>query len=164
VVSIAGDGGFMSGIQELAAAVQHDLGVVAVVFNNDAFGNVLLDQKRLYEGRDVGARLHNPDFAVVAEAFGAAGYAVRSPEELEVTLAKAITAGRPAVIEVKTSIGDHGRDTLEVPDAGGGTPRRYASGSTASGPSARAVITIAWCRGRMKSISSSRLTAVLTAI
>jgi acetolactate synthase-1/2/3 large subunit len=106
VVSIAGDGGFMFGIQELAAAMQYNLGVVAVVFNNSAFGNVLLDQQRLYEGRDVGARLHNPDFAAVAEAFGAAGYTVRSPEALEATLTKALADGRPAVIEVKTTIGE----------------------------------------------------------
>lgn len=106
VVSIAGDGGFMFGIAELAAAVQHDLGVVAVVFNNNAFGNVLLDQQRRYEGRDVGARLHNPDFAAAAEAFGAAGYRVRTPEALEVTLTKALADGRPAVIEVKTTLGE----------------------------------------------------------
>lgn len=105
VVSIAGDGGFMFGIGELATAVQHELGVVAVVFNNGAFGNVLLDQQRRYEGREVGARLHNPDFAAVAGAFGAAGYAVRSPEALEVALTKALADGRPAVIEVKTTIG-----------------------------------------------------------
>ncbi len=106
VVSIAGDGGFMFGIADLATAVQHDLGVVAVVFNNNAFGNVLLDQQRRYEGREVGARLHNPDFAAAAEAFGAAGYSVRTPEALEATLTKALTDGRPAVIEVKTTIGE----------------------------------------------------------
>jgi acetolactate synthase I/II/III large subunit len=105
VVSISGDGGFGFGLGELATAVQYDLGVVAVVFNNNAFGNVLLDQQRLYAGRDVGARLHNPDFAAVAEAFGAAGYCVRSPDALGHALAKALAAGRPAVIEVKTTIG-----------------------------------------------------------
>jgi acetolactate synthase I/II/III large subunit len=105
VVSIAGDGGFMFGIGELAAAVQYDLAVVAVVFNNNAFGNVLLDQERLYEGRQVGARLRNPDFAAVAEAFGAAGYSVRTPEALEAALTKALADGRPAVIEVQTGLG-----------------------------------------------------------
>jgi acetolactate synthase I/II/III large subunit len=105
VVSIAGDGGFMFGIGELATAVQHDLGVVAVVFNNGAFGNVLLDQRRLYEGREVGARLHNPDFAVVAEAFGAAGYRAGSPETLQAALTKALADGRPAVIEVTAGLG-----------------------------------------------------------
>ncbi len=105
VVSIAGDGGFGFGIGELAAAVQYNLGVVAVIFNNDAFGNVLLDQQRLYAGREVGARLHNPDFAAVAEAFGAAGYRVRSPDALAHALTKALADGRPTVIEVKTTIG-----------------------------------------------------------
>ena len=105
VVSIAGDGGFMFGIGELATAVQHDLGVVAVVFNNGAFGNVLLDQRRLYEGREVGARLRNPDFAAVAEAFGAAGYRAGSPEALQAALTKALADGRPAVIEVAAELG-----------------------------------------------------------
>lgn len=105
VVSIAGDGGFMFGIGELAAAVQQGLGVVAVVFNNNAFGNVLLDQNRMYEGRDVGARLRNPDFAAVAEAFGAAGYRVRTPEALEISLTKALADSRPAVIEVQAELG-----------------------------------------------------------
>jgi acetolactate synthase-1/2/3 large subunit len=105
VVSVAGDGGFMFGIQELATAVQHDLGVVAVVFNNSAYGNVLLDQLRLFEGRELGARLRNPDFAAVAEAFGAAGYHADTPEALETTLTKALADNRPAVIEVKTDLG-----------------------------------------------------------
>jgi acetolactate synthase I/II/III large subunit len=105
VVSVSGDGGFMFGIAELATAVQFNLGVVAVVFNNEAFGNVLLDQQRLFDGRDVGARLHNPDFVAVAEAFGAAGYRASSPQELESMLAKALAEGHPAVIEVKTTLG-----------------------------------------------------------
>ena len=105
VVSIAGDGGFMFGLGELATAVQHGLGVVAVVFNNNAFGNVLLDQQRRYQGRDVGARLHNPDFAAVAQAFGAAGYSVLTPAALQEALTKALADGHPAVIEVKTELG-----------------------------------------------------------
>ena len=62
VVSIAGDGGFMFGIAELATAVQHDLGVVAVVFNNNAFGNVLLDQQRLLRGPGGGRAAAQPRF------------------------------------------------------------------------------------------------------
>jgi acetolactate synthase-1/2/3 large subunit len=106
VVSVSGDGGFAFCLAELATAVQYNLGVVAVVFNNEAFGNVLLDQQRLFDGRDVGSRLRNPDFAAVARAFGAAGYTVQSPQELETTLAKAIAEATPAVIEVKTTIGN----------------------------------------------------------
>lgn len=105
MVSVSGDGGFAFGLAELATAVQYNLGVVAVVFNNEAFGNVLLDQQRLFEGREVGSRLRNPDFAALAQTFGAAGYTVRSPEELHKTLTKALSDPGPAVIEVKTTIG-----------------------------------------------------------
>ena len=70
VVSITGDGGFMFGVQELAAAVQHDINLVTVVFNNNAFGNVLRDQKRKFRGA-MGSELRNPDFVKLAESFGA---------------------------------------------------------------------------------------------
>lgn len=106
VVSVSGDGGFGFGLAELATAVQYNLGVVAVVFNNEAFGNVLLDQQRLFDGGDFGARLRNPDFVALAQAFGAAGYTVRAPQELESVLVKALADGAPAVIEVKTTLGN----------------------------------------------------------
>ncbi|MGW2541176.1 thiamine pyrophosphate-dependent enzyme [Kitasatospora sp. NPDC001574] len=99
VVSVTGDGGFLFGVQELATAVQHDIGVVVIVFNNNAFGNVKADQLRLY-GRESGATLKNPDFVALAQSFGAHGYRVGSPVELRSTLRHAIAEDRPAVIEV----------------------------------------------------------------
>src|SRR5258708_4308097 len=45
VVAITGDGGFMFGVQELATAVQFNIGVVVLVFNNNAYGNVRRDQR-----------------------------------------------------------------------------------------------------------------------
>jgi acetolactate synthase I/II/III large subunit len=99
VVSITGDGGFMFGIQELATAVDYNLGVVTVVFNNNAYGNVLADQHRLF-GRDLGSKLRNPDFVGLAHAFGADGTRVNTPAELQVAVANAIDANRPSVIEV----------------------------------------------------------------
>ena len=45
VIAVAGDGGFMFGVQELATAVQHHIGVAIVLFNNNAFGNVRRDQE-----------------------------------------------------------------------------------------------------------------------
>ena len=45
-----GDGGFMFGVQELATAVQYGIGVVAVVFNNHAYGNVRRDQQQRFGG------------------------------------------------------------------------------------------------------------------
>ena len=99
VVSINGDGGFMFGVQELATAVEYNLAVVAVVFNNHAYGNVLNDQQRLY-GRTIGSKLQNPSFVDIARAFGAAGTHVSDPSQLEQVVADAINANEPTVIEV----------------------------------------------------------------
>ncbi|HEX4649376.1 MAG TPA: thiamine pyrophosphate-dependent enzyme [Steroidobacteraceae bacterium] len=100
VVSVNGDGGFMFGVQELASAVQHGIGSVAIVFNNRSFGNVLRDQETLFGGRFLGERLRNPDFVRLAESFGAAGYRAATPEELRVRLERALSDGAPALIEV----------------------------------------------------------------
>ncbi|MDT7598292.1 MAG: acetolactate synthase large subunit [Pseudonocardiales bacterium] len=105
VVSIAGDGGFMFAIQEIATAVQYGLNVVAVVFDNGSFGNVELDQQRLFEGRTFGTKLVNPNFARVAEEFGALGITANNPLELRDALDTAFSSGRPAVIHVPSELG-----------------------------------------------------------
>ncbi len=56
VVAITGDGGFMFGVQELATAVQFNIGVVTLVFNNNAYGNVRRDQRERFDGRVVASR------------------------------------------------------------------------------------------------------------
>ena len=67
VVAITGDGGFMFGVQELSTAVQFNIGVVTLVFNNNAYGNVRRDQRTRFDGRVVAADLVNPDFVKLAE-------------------------------------------------------------------------------------------------
>jgi acetolactate synthase-1/2/3 large subunit len=101
VLSVNGDGGLMFGIQELATAAQHRLGVVAVVFNNNAFGNVMRDQQERFGGRVIGSELRNPDFVRLAESFGVAGYRVKQPAELRGVLERAFAADAPALIEVQ---------------------------------------------------------------
>ena len=70
VISVTGDGGFLFGGSDLATAKQFGINLVTVVVNNASYGNVLRDQQRLYEGRNSGALLHNPDFQDYARAFG----------------------------------------------------------------------------------------------
>lgn len=105
VVSVNGDGGFMFGMQELATAAQYNIGLITLVFNNNAFGNVRRDQQMGFGGRLIGADLKNPDFIHLAESFGVAGYRVSTPEELKPVLAKAIDDNKPALIEVSTVTG-----------------------------------------------------------
>ena len=70
VVAISGDGGFMFCSQEMATAVKYGINAVVVVFNDNAFGNVLRDQVTRFDGRSIGAELHNPDFMKLADAYG----------------------------------------------------------------------------------------------
>jgi len=100
VVSIAGDGGFMFGVQDLATAVQYGINLVTVLFNNNAYGNVLRDQQRLFEGRLIGSELRNPDFVKLAESFGMAGCRVATPAQLKRELDRALSQDAPALIEV----------------------------------------------------------------
>jgi acetolactate synthase I/II/III large subunit len=99
VVCIAGDGGFMFQVQELATAVRHNLGVVFVVFNDNAFGNVQRSQKEDYGNRVIASDLANPDFMKLADSFGIARERATSPEALRPALKRAIASNKPALIE-----------------------------------------------------------------
>ena len=100
VVALSGDGGFLFNSQELATAVQHGINAVVVVFNDNAYGNVLRDQVNRFQGRAIGAELHNPDFMKLAEAYGARGMRAEGPDELESAIKDAIAGNRPTLIEV----------------------------------------------------------------
>ncbi|PYN22004.1 MAG: thiamine pyrophosphate-binding protein [Candidatus Rokuibacteriota bacterium] len=99
VVMIAGDGGFLYYAQEMATAVQQQINVVAVVFNDNAYGNVARDLDEHWGGK-FGAELHNPDFVRLAEAYGAVGRRAKDPTEVGKLIADAIQMDRPVLIEV----------------------------------------------------------------
>ena len=100
VVCISGDGGFLFNSQELATAVQYGINAIVIVFNDNAFGNVMRDQEQRFNGRIVGAELHNPDFVKLAEAYGAIGVKVSDPDQLKIAITNAINADLPTLIEV----------------------------------------------------------------
>ena len=99
VVVLCGDGGFMFNCQELAAAVQYDLPLVVIVFNDSAYG-VLRPQQEVRYGGAHEVDVVNPDFVALAGAFGVDGCRVDSIEQLGPTVAKAIEADRTTLIEL----------------------------------------------------------------
>ena len=103
VVCVVGDGGFMFNVQELATAAQHNINLVTVLFNDNAFGNVRRTQKLDYGGRIIGTDLKNPDFMGLAESLGVLGLRTDSPEGLRIALEDAIKADSPALIEVEVT-------------------------------------------------------------
>jgi acetolactate synthase-1/2/3 large subunit len=101
VVSINGDGGFMYTANELATAVRHRIPLVAIVFADGSFGNVRRIQEENYGNRLIASDLANPDFVKFAEAFGAAGERVRTPEELRGALRRGFARrDGPTLIEM----------------------------------------------------------------
>lgn len=100
VLAIAGDGGFMYQVGELATAVRHNLAVVVVVFDNAGFGNVKRIQQQHYGNRLIASDLHNPDFVKLAESFGMAAFKALDARQLEDCLKKAFALDAPALVWV----------------------------------------------------------------
>jgi thiamine pyrophosphate-dependent acetolactate synthase large subunit-like protein len=98
-VALCGDGGFLYTSQELATAVQEQADVVAIVFNDNAYGALKLFQDRHHGGRRIGVELKNPDFAKLAEAYGAHGVKLTTSADLGPALAEALGRPGPAVVE-----------------------------------------------------------------
>ncbi len=100
VVSISGDGGFLFNSQELATAVQFKINVVAVVFNDNSYGNVKRDMKEIFNNKFLGSELKNPNFMKLAESYGAIGMKANNPKALEKSIKKAISLNKTVLIEV----------------------------------------------------------------
>jgi acetolactate synthase-1/2/3 large subunit len=104
VVALTGDGGFLFGGAELATAVQHGINLTTVLFNNSSYGNVLRDQRRLFQGRESGSSLRNPDFQTYARAFGVPSWRVSDAGGLRDALSEALKTNAPTLVEVMTDI------------------------------------------------------------
>jgi acetolactate synthase I/II/III large subunit len=100
VVSINGDGGFFYNVQELSTMVQQKIPLTAVVFNDNAYGNVKRIQEMRFGGRTIASTLHNPDMLKLAEAYGVEGRRANSPAELKATLEEVLKGNQPVLIEV----------------------------------------------------------------
>jgi acetolactate synthase-1/2/3 large subunit len=104
VLCVAGDGGFMFSVNELATAVKYRLPVVFLVLNDNRYGAIRWLQERLFEGRWGEADLSNPDFPALARAFGARGERVAGGEGLAGALERALAHRGPTVLELPVAI------------------------------------------------------------
>jgi acetolactate synthase-1/2/3 large subunit len=104
VVAVTGDGGFLFGGSDLATAARYGINLVTILFNNESYGNVLRDQRRLFEGRESGSALSNPDFQTYAKAFGVRSWRVADAGGLRGALTEALAENAPTLIEVMTDI------------------------------------------------------------
>ena len=100
VICIVGDGGFGYASGEISTAVRYGLNVVALVFNDGAYGNVARDLDMDFGGT-YETDFANPDFVDLARSYGAAGFEADSPETLKRAISDALSQDLPSVIDVK---------------------------------------------------------------
>lgn len=102
VIDIAGDGSFQMNIQELATCVENKIPVKVVIINNGYFGMVRQWQEIFYQKRYACSSFMQPDYVLLAKAYGAEGFRVKRPDRLEQVLRKAILDihDKPVIVDV----------------------------------------------------------------
>lgn len=100
VISMNGDGGFGFLLNELATQAQHKIGLITIVFNDSAYGNVKRIQQVDLGGKVLGSELVNPDYMKLADAFGITGRRTDTAAGLRVAIRESIKADEPVLIEV----------------------------------------------------------------
>jgi acetolactate synthase-1/2/3 large subunit len=109
VVSLCGDGAFMMNSSAVLTAVEYNIPVVWMIWNN--FGYCAIrDQQRGYFGNDreiatsftdASGKLYSADYAMMARSMGAVGHTVEKPADLAPQLEAAIASGKPTVLDVR---------------------------------------------------------------
>jgi len=108
VVCLVGDGGLLSAVGAFATAVELGVNVLFVVFNNFCFstirtvGTTYFNNSYGTEFTTPDGQPYNPDFPLLAKAFGMGGDQVIDPEDLPSALKKALAADKPYLLEVRT--------------------------------------------------------------
>lgn len=99
VIALAGDGGFTMLMSDFLTAVDMELPITVVVFNNHKLGLIQMEQES--QGfPEFQTALSNPDFAEFGRLCGGEGAVVRNPDELEPALRRAVESDRPWIIDV----------------------------------------------------------------
>ncbi|MCC8034502.1 MAG: biosynthetic-type acetolactate synthase large subunit [Rikenellaceae bacterium] len=100
VVAVLGDGGFQMTMQELGTIMQNKIGVKVVILNNSFLGMVRQWQQLFYDRRYSFTELENPDFTMIARAYGIPSRSVSAPGELEGAIADMLEIEGAYLLEV----------------------------------------------------------------
>jgi len=100
VLSINGDAGFLMNVQELETAVRYKLNIVVMVWVDGEYGLIKWKQQDSFDGRHSKLEFGNPDFELLARAFGMWGKTLTSADQLTPALEEAFRQPGPAIIAV----------------------------------------------------------------
>ncbi|WP_348815068.1 thiamine pyrophosphate-binding protein [Halomonas sp. H10-59] len=104
-VCFAGDGCFQMNLQELGVALQYDVGLVILLFNNGMWGTIRAHQENDFPGREIALTFTNPAFTTLVESYGGLGEIVERDEDFDAAFERALAFAererRPALIELR---------------------------------------------------------------
>jgi len=117
VWSVSGDGGFQMNIQELGTIMEYGIDIKILLFNNDYLGMVRQWQTLFYDGRYAGTPMMNPDYGMIAGAYGIPYRKVSKVEEIDDALQTAADYRGAYMVEF---VCDATEIVLPMVPAGGG--------------------------------------------
>ncbi len=106
VISISGDGGFLFSSMELETAVRLKCNLVHMIWIDGTY-DMVAEQEKIKYGRSSGCDLGPVNPVKYAEAFGATGMMISTPDEIASTLKKAMATSGPVIIGVHVDYSDN---------------------------------------------------------
>lgn len=103
VIAFAGDGCFQMTLQELGTAIQAEANVIILLVDNGMYGTIRMHQEKTFPGRVSATTLVNPDFAVLAQSYGAFSATVEKDADFPIALQAALNADTTSLIHIKIS-------------------------------------------------------------
>ncbi len=104
VIAFIGDGGFQMTMQELGTILAYDVAAKIIILNNNFLGMVRQWQDMFYDKRLTSVALVNPDFVMIAKAFGIPAQLITERKDLKDTLEKMLAAEGPYLLEIKVEM------------------------------------------------------------
>jgi len=101
VCMFSGDGGMQMTLQELGTIMQEKTGVKMIILNNNFLGMVRQWQELFFNERYSETNMINPDFILIAKAYGIKGRSVSSREELDEAIAEMLSDDEAYLLEIK---------------------------------------------------------------
>ena len=101
VLAFAGDGCFQMTMQEFGTAVEFGAAVIVLLVDNGMYGTIRMHQEQNFPGRISATNLFSPDFAALAQSYGAFGATVERGEDFANAFNDALNSTGPALIHIK---------------------------------------------------------------
>lgn len=100
IAVLVGDGGFQFTMQEFAVAVQEELSIPIILWNDAGYGEIRREQEARHAGQRIAVDNIGPDFVALAQAYGATGQRIDDPALLKDAVTTALSRSGPTIIEV----------------------------------------------------------------